>query len=126
MFTPELFGVLIGGILAISGSIAAILTTKFLEERVHKRSINNVVKAEIIATKEKAERFINRQSNTTELKGSTPLWVSIASEIGYLSDKQITAARRTITLDMEMRQSCRKEKAKQCVDACKRALKFFK
>jgi len=79
-------------------------------------------KGEIIAIKEKAERFIESQSTTAGLRASTPMLTSIASELGFLSEDQAIALRRAVTFDMEMRKEESKEKAKLAVKVCEDAL----
>jgi hypothetical protein len=74
---------------------------------------------------EKAQRYIDGQSDQEELSASTPMLTSIASEIGLLSPKQVVAFRRIVTLDMEMRKSGNKEKAKIVISACQEALSII-
>ncbi len=75
---------------------------------------------------EKATRFIEGKSNEEELKSSTPLWSgTLALELGFISIDQAVATRGAVVLDMEMRKTTRKKKAKQCIDACMHALKLL-
>ena len=113
---------------AIIGSTASLLTTvvaSSLKERRRKKSIKIITVAEITAVLKKAQRFIDGKSDSQELKASTPMLVSIASEIGYLTPKELISYRHVVTMDMEMRQSCKKEKAELVIFACEDALKLL-
>ena len=120
--SPELWGVIIGGIIGVVGTLSTTLLTTTLSNRKRAKAIQAIAKGEIIAIKEKAERFINGQSSTAGLSASTPMLTSIASELGFLSEDQAVALRRAVTLDMEMRKEESKEKAKLAVKACQEAL----
>lgn len=120
-----LIGVIIGGIIGISGSILTIILFKIIEANQRRNSIIRITKAEITAIKEKAERFLEGKSNIEELRSSTPLWTSLAPELGFLSVDQAVAARRAITLDMETRKVGKQEKAEECKKACQLALKLL-
>jgi len=89
------------------------------------KAIRAIAKGEVIAIKEKAERYINGQSSKAGLGASTPMITSIASELGFLSEKQAIALRRAVTLDMEMRKEETIEKAKLSVKACDEALRVL-
>ena len=120
--SPELWGVIIGGIIGVVGTLSTTLLTTTLSNRKRAKAIQAIAKGEITAIKEKAERFINGQSSTAGLSASTPMLTSIASELGFLSEDQAVALRRAVTLDMEMRKEESKEKAKLAVKACQEAL----
>jgi len=120
--SSELIAVIIG---AVIGSASSLITTLFLStlsNRRRKKSIQAIAAAETTAIMEKAQRYIEGKSDVTELSASTPMLVSIASEIGYLSPEQVIAFRRAVTLDMEMRRTGNKEKAQMAISACKKAL----
>ena len=123
--TGELWGVIIGGIIGVVGTISATLFTTTLSNRRRSKAIKAIAKGEIIAIKEKAERFINGQSSAAGLGASTPMLTSIASELGFLSEDQAVTLRRAVTLDMEMRKEESKEKAKLAVKACEDALSIL-
>ena len=120
--TANLWGVIIGGIIGVVGTLSTILLTITLSNRRRAKAIRAIAKGEIIAIKEKAERFIESQSTTAGLGASTPMLTSIASELGFLSEDQAIALRRAVTLDMEMRKEESKEKAKLAVEVCEDAL----
>lgn len=123
---PELIGAIIGGIIGITGGVFPTLLFHIFEKRRRRKTTTRIIAAEITAIKEKAERFIKGQSNLEELKASTPLWsTSLALELGFISANQAVAARRAVTLDMEMRTTGRKDKAEQCIEACKLVLKLL-
>ena len=122
---PELVGVIIGGIIGISGGILTTVLFKLMETRQRRNSIVRLTKAEITAIKEKAERFLEGKSDLEELKSSTPLWMSLAPELGFLSVDQADAARRAITLNMEMQITGKREKAEECKKACLIALNLL-
>lgn len=122
---PELIGVIIGGIIGISGGILATIFHKLVETRQRRDSIVKITKAEITAIKEKAERFLEGKSELEELRSSTPLWTSLAPELGFLAVDQAVAARRAIALDAEMRKIGNKEKTEDCRKACKSALSIL-
>ena len=65
---------------------------------------------------------IEHVSTIKELGASSPMFVAIANEIGFLSPAQAVAFRRAVTLDMEMRIEGKKEKAAAAVEACREAL----
>ena len=118
----ELWGVIIGGLIGIVGTLSTTYLITTLSSHRRAKVIRAIAKGEIIAIKEKAERFINGQSTAVGLRASTPMLTSIASELGYLTEEQTVAVRRAITLDMEMRKEESKEKAKLAVQACDEAL----
>lgn len=112
-------------IAVIVGAVIGTVTTLFLSassNRRRKKSIQAIAAAEVTTIMEKAQRYIDEQSDKEELSSSTPMLISIASEIGLLSPKQVIAFRRTVTLDMEMRKTGNKEKAQLAISACKEAL----
>ncbi len=80
---------------------------------------------EVVAIKEKAQRYIDGRSSREEMSASTPLLTSIATELVKLPEEQIIAYRRVVTLDMEMRQSGNKDKAKEALEACETAFGIF-
>ena len=85
--------------------------------------------AEIVAIKEKAQRFLDGVSTMEEVGASTPMLTTIASEIGYLKVEQVVSFRRAITLDLELRKTSdilkSRKKASSVVIACDDALKNF-
>ena len=123
--SSELIAVVIGGIIGMVGTLTTTLVLQVRNDRKRNKSIQAITKAEIIAIKEKAQRFVDSQSNAEELSASTPMLTSIASQLGYLSVERAIAFRRTVTLDMEMRQSKTKEKAATAIKACEEALSLF-
>ncbi len=121
----QLIGVIIGGIIGISGGILASIVHRLVEARQRRNSIIRITKAEVTAIKEKAERFLEGKSDVEELRSSTPLWMSLAPELGFLSVDQAIAARRAITLDMEMRKTGSRQKVAECIKACELALNIL-
>ena len=119
----ELLGVIIGGAIGIIGTLGTTLLVTLLSHSRHTKSIRAIVAGEVTAIKEKAQRYIDGQSDVDELGASTPMLTSIASELGYLSREQVIALRRAVTLDMEMRKKGAKEKAALAIDACNEALR---
>lgn len=120
--SEQIVAVIVG---AVIGSLSSILTTivlSDLKDRRRKKSIRAITAAEVTAIMEKAQRYIDGQSDHEELSASTPMLTSIASEIGLLSQKQVIAFRRVVTLDMEMRKSGSKEKAEIVISTCRDAL----
>lgn len=120
--SAQLWGVIIGGLIGVIGTLSTTILTITMSNRRRARAIRAIAKGEIIAIKEKAERFINGQSSSAGLGASTPMLTSIASELGFLSEDQAVVLRRAVTLDMEMRKEESKEKAKLAVKACEDAL----
>lgn len=82
------------------------------------RSIKGVILAETLAIKEKAHRYLDGNSTLEELRASTPMLTSIASELSYLKTDQIIAYRRAVTLDMEMKKAGNKEKLLAAIKVC--------
>ena len=82
------------------------------------RSIKGVILAETLAIKEKAQRYLDGNSTLEELRASTPMLTSIASELSYLKTDQIIAYRRAVTLDMEMKKTGNKEKLFAAIKVC--------
>jgi len=123
--SAQLWGVIIGGLIGVIGTLSTTILTITMSNRRRARAIRAIAKGEIIAIKEKAERFINDQSSSGGLGASTPMLTSIASELGFLSEDQAVALRRAVTLDMEMRKEESKEKAKLAVKACDDALSML-
>ncbi len=122
-----LIGVIIGGVIGISGGVLNAILFHHIEKKRRRNSIISTAITEITAIMEKATRFIEGKSNEEELKSSTPLWSgTLALELGFISIDQAVATRRAVVLDMEMRKTTRKEKAKQCIDACRSALDLLK
>jgi len=89
------------------------------------RSINGIVLAEAMAIKEKAQRYLEGESTLDELRASTPMLTSIASELRYLAPEQLIAYRRAVTLDMEMRETGKKEKLISAIEACDEVIKLL-
>lgn len=123
--STELIAVLIGGTIAIVGSIVTTLTFNVIENRRRAKSIRAIAAAEITAIKEKAQRYVNEKSSLEELSASTPMLTSVASELGYMSPEQVIAFRRAVTLDMEVRKKGNKDKAISTVEACEKALNLL-
>ncbi len=120
--SEQIIAVIVG---AVIGSLSSLVTALFLfnlSNRRRRKSIQAIAAAEVTTIMEKAQRYIDDQSDKEELSASTPMLISIASEIGLLSPKQVIAFRRTVTLDMEMRKTGNKEKAQMAISACKEAL----
>ena len=120
--SEQIIAVIVG---AVIGSLSSLITALFLfnlSNRRRRKSIQAIAAAEVTTIMEKAQRYIDEQSDKEELSASTPMLISIASEIGLLSPKQVIAFRRTVTLDMEMRKTGNKEKAQLAISACKEAL----
>ena len=120
--SEQIIAVIVG---AVIGSLSSLVTALFLfnlSNRRRRKSIQAIAAAEVTTIMEKAQRYIDEQSDKEELSASTPMLISIASEIGLLSPKQVIAFRRTVTLDMEMRKTGNKEKAQMAISACKEAL----
>ncbi len=120
--SDQIIAVIVG---AVIGSLSSLVTALFLfnlSNRRRRKSIQAIAAAEVTTIMEKAQRYIDEQSDKEELSASTPMLISIASEIGLLSPKQVIAFRRTVTLDMEMRKTGNKEKAQMAISACKEAL----
>ena len=120
--SEQIIAVIVG---AAIGSVSSLVTALFLfnlSNRRRRKSIQAIAAAEVTTIMEKAQRYIDKQSDREELSASTPMLISIASEIGLLSPKQVIAFRRTVTLDMEMRKTGNKEKAQMAISACKEAL----
>ena len=123
--SEQIIAVIVG---AVIGSVSSLMTTLFLSilsNRRRKKSIQAIAAAEITAIMGKARRFIDGKSSKEEMSASTPMLTSIASELGYLTPKQVIAFRHAVTLDMEMRESGTKEKAELVYFACENALKIM-
>ena len=121
----QLLAVIIGGIIGVIGSLSTTLVVIISSNRRRAKAIRAITKGEVIAIKEKAERYINGQSSKAGLGASTPMLTSIASELGFLSEEQAIAVRRAVTLDMEMRKEETIEKAQLSVQACEEALRVL-
>lgn len=124
--SSELVAVIFGAVIGAFCSMTTTVLLSTLKNRQRANSIKAVAAAEVMAIMEKAQRYIDGQSSKEELKASTPMLISIASEIGFLTPKQVIAFRRAVTLDMEMRQSEGNEKAKAAIEACRTALGLLK
>jgi len=120
--SDQIIAVIVGAVIASLSSLVTALFLFNLSDRRRKKSIQAIAAAEVTTIMEKAQRYIDGQSDEKELSASTPMLISIASEIGLLSPKQVIAFRRTVTLDMEMRKTGNKEKAQMAISACKEAL----
>ena len=118
----ELIAVLVGGLIGTVGSLSTTYLLSVISDRKRSKSIQAIAEMEIVAIKEKAERYLAEKSSYDELSASTPMLTSIASELGFLSKGQAIALRRCITLDMELRKKGNKEKAKSVIEACNQAL----
>ena len=120
--TAEMVGVVIGGVIGVSGSLFTAIAIRAWEDRRRRISITRIATAEVTAIRDKCRRYIEEQSSLDEFKGSTPLWASLAHEIGYLPPVAAVAARQAVTLDMEVRRSGNREKAQECIKICEEAL----
>jgi hypothetical protein len=119
----NLISVIVGGAIGIISSITTTMTIQFLTNRKRAKAIKAIASAEIVAIKEKAERYMSEKSSKQELTASTPMLTSIATELGFLTKNQVICLRRAVTLDMELRKEGNKEKAEIVVQACQQALK---
>jgi hypothetical protein len=120
--SPELIGVIIGGAV---GLLAGIIP-QIIDQTRKRNSVKKIIKAEVTAIIEKALRFLEGKSTPEELRASAPLWsAALASDLVHKKGALAVAARRAVTLDMEMRQSGREEKARQCVEASDKALQLI-
>jgi gas vesicle protein len=120
--SEQIIAVIVGAVIGSLSSLVTALSLSNLSNRRRRKSIQAIAAAEVTTIMEKAQRYIDEQSDKEELSASTPMLISIASEIGLLTPKQVIAFRRTITLDMEMRKTGNKEKAQMAISACKEAL----
>ncbi len=120
--SEQIIAVIVGAVIGSLSSLVTALSLSNLSNRRRRKSIQAIAAAEVTTIMEKAQRYIDEQSDKEELSASTPMLISIASEIGLLSPKQVIAFRRTVTLDMEMRKTGNKEKAQMAISACKEAL----
>ncbi len=120
--SDQIIAVIVGAVIGSLSSLVTALCLSNLSNRRRRKSIQAIAAAEVTTIMEKAQRYIDEQSDKEELSASTPMLISIASEIGLLSPKQVIAFRRTVTLDMEMRKTGNKEKAQMAISACKEAL----
>jgi hypothetical protein len=123
--SEQIIAVIVGAVIGALSSLGTALFLSNILDRRRKKSIRTIIAAEVTMIMEKAQRYIDGKSDKEELSASTPMLISIVSEIGLLSVKQVTAFRRTVTLDMEMRKTGNKEKAKMAISACKEALKVI-
>ena len=121
----QLLAVIIGGLIGVIGSLLTTIVVIISSNRRRAKAIRAIAKGEVIAIKEKAERYIIGQSSKAGLGASTPMLTSIASELGFLSEEQAIALRRAITLDMEMRKEETIKKAQLSVQACEEALRVL-
>ena len=120
---PELLGVIIGGAIAIIGSLGTTLLVTALSDRRRAKAVRIIAKGEVTAVKEKAQRYLDEQSTPAELGASTPMLTSLVTELGFLSEVEAIAYRRVVTLDMEMRKEGSGEKAELTVKACDQTLR---
>jgi len=122
-----LIGVIIGGVIGISGGVLNAIFFHHIEKKRRRNSIISTAITEITAIMEKATRFIEGKSNEEELRSSTPLWSgTLALELGFISIDQAVATRRAVVLDTEMRKTTREKKAKECIEACRSAVDLLK
>ena len=120
--TAVIVGIAIGVLVGIVGS-AVLVSDDATGNRTRVRSF---VIGEVTAIKEKAQRYVDGRSSAEELKASTPIVSSVASELGLLSELEVVGFRRAVTLDMEMRREGSKEKAKAAIVACDDVLSILK
>jgi hypothetical protein len=123
--TNELLGVLIGGLIAIAGSVLTTWLAQQWEYNRRRESISAIVKAEVMSAKEMSERYLAGESSLEELKNATPLWKSMPPDLSFLGEEQAVAARLALTLHFELQASGDRNKAQMCVDACKRAIEVL-
>jgi hypothetical protein len=121
----ELWGVVIWGLIAITGSVLSTWLSQWWKYKRRRESISAIVKAEIISAKEMPQRYLAGQSTLEELGNATPLWKSMRPDIFFLSKEKAIAARRALTLHFELQPSGDRDKAQMCIDACKRPLTYF-
>ena len=118
----ELLGVIIGGLIAIIGSVIATWWATYLEYKRRRQCIVGLVKAEVTAAKEMSQRFRYGLSTLKEIQNATPLWKSMPPDISFLTEEQAVAARRALTLHFELQAIGDKAKAEMCIIACEEAL----
>lgn len=125
MLSYDLVAVLVGGLIGILGGVATTITNKAFDLRQKRKVIRNTLRAEVMAIQDKCQRFLDGESTMAEMKGSIPLWTSLAGELGYLTPKQAEASRRAITLNMELRHSGSMDTARKCLEASREAVALF-
>ena len=125
MMDAQLIAVVIGGVIAIAGSIGTTVAIRVVETRQRKKSIQTLVAAEIASIGGKAERYLTGRSDIRELRGSKPTWISFLPDLGYLSREQALAARKAVVLDQEMQTTGNRAKVTECREACEAALKLL-
>ncbi len=126
--SSQLIGVLVGGGIGVFGSFGATYLIHLIQNRRRANSVKAIVISEIVAVKERAERYLQSESESRlkELRSSTPLLKSIAAEMGFLTITQAEAYRRVVSLSMEMSVEGNEEKVIFAIEACKEALVLFK
>jgi hypothetical protein len=94
-----------------------------------RRRLKNILIGEITAIKKSCEEAKDK-TDFGLLRNSTPLWQSIAENIGFLRKKEIVAAREAVRLYMQTAKMCNPTKSKfnqsdlceRCISACDVAL----
>ncbi len=79
--SEQIVAVIVGAVIGSLSSILITIVLSDLKDRKRKKSIRAITAAEVTAIMEKAQRFIDEQSDPEELSASTPMLTSIASEI---------------------------------------------
>ena len=79
-----------------------------------------VVCAEVMAVKDRAERYV--VGDVQAAGASVPMLTSVADDLGFLAGEQAVAYRLTVTLAMEFKQDQTEQRANVLVKARDKAL----
>ena len=71
--TTQLIAVIIGGIIGVIGSLSTTIVIMIGSNRRRAKAIRAIAKGEIVAIKEKAERYISGQSTKARLGFLSPI-----------------------------------------------------
>jgi len=121
--SSELIGVIVGGVIGVTGGLVTMIVHGVIEGHRRRKAIQEFMQAEVTGMLEKAKRFLASESSCKQLAASSPVLVSMATELKYLKGAELVAVRKAIILDMELRAEATETKAKACIDACESALR---
>jgi hypothetical protein len=111
----------VGGLIAIVAGVGVI----YLERQQRAKSIRTVAIAEVSSVLDKSQRYLDGHINSVELIVTSPMLISIASELGLLKPPQAVAYRNVVVRFSELKASENRERALDVIAACKVALNLL-
>ena len=124
--STEIMAAAVGGAIAIIASLGTAVVNRYWDTTQKRKSICAVAGGELAAMCVALRDFKHGQISPDELKATTPLLVSIAQNLGYLSMAQAMEYRVAITMFSQLKKSDSGERTDEVLKQCEKALHLIK